>query len=258
MNTEVKVAFDRVAQELYFKDVGLELAQRPKMRSGLFSVSEPKRVGSSSGDIIGDGVVVYEETLSAQQRQDAGDSLLFAEMRADAVCNKNRKDREKWYAEYDCALLNCGFRLKDLTFTDFKSKETKLTVNKAILQILQTIAGPNPAKIMNMMSIAFGTLKEDEEGLKLIERKSSENNGGTFKGVPCILDGGELTVLMACLDLKSKNTLVNGFWGEYNAEELKIYRAAGARVINQDAFGYVRDRVRGYIYGSQDDYFKNL
>jgi hypothetical protein len=257
MKTEIVGVFDYDAQMRYFKQLDINL-NTPLSRISRRSMLADERTGGLSGDVIGDSIVAYDASLTAEQRQVVGDSLLFAEMRADAVCSNNRDNSEKWYKAFSDALKACGWYQPEFSFSDFKSRTTKLTVNKAILQILETIAGPNPVKILSLMSTAFDSLKEDEAGLKLVESKSKQNKGGTIKGVPCIIDGGQLTVLMACLHLQSKDVLVNGFWGEYDSQDLQIYRAAGKRLINQDAFNYVRDRVRAYIYGSQDDYFKNI
>lgn len=260
MKTEVLNTFDYVAQDLYFKEVALELNASLAGRSArmLMTGMAGKETGGPSGDVIGDAVVAYDSALTPVQRQVAGDSLMFAEMRADYVCGKKRDNNEKWFGEYNRALVACGWYSQDLSFTDFKSKTTKLTVNRAILQILETIAGPNPTKILSLMSTALDAAKKDETGLKLIESKSKENKAGTFKGIPCTTEGGHLMVVMACLHLQSKNVLVNGFFGEFESENVKIYRAAGKRYINEDAFAKVRDRVRAYIYGVQDDYFRNL
>jgi len=259
MKTEVMDTFDFSAQSRYFKDAGLDLDVRVASRSARkFTASSNSKTGNSAGDVIGDAVVVYDPILTPKQREIVADSLLFAEMRADEECGQNRDNNEKWFREYGRALKACGWYQPDFTFTDFKSSTTKLTVNKAVLEILQTIAGPNPAKLLGMMSVAFNTLKDDEKGLKLVESKSQKNKAGTFKGIPCTLDGGQLAVLMACLHLESKDFMVNGFWGEYESKDLRVYRAAGKRYINENAFERVWDRVRGYIGIDQDNYFKPI
>jgi hypothetical protein len=208
--------------------------------------------------VIGKSVVAYDRKLTPQNREDFDDSILFAQLVAGKQFDPETHLAE-WFKEYARALEMAGWGTTGHAFSEFQSREIKFTMDEAALQIISAIAGPDKLQLLSMVTGAFNALEKNEGALKLFELKSKKNHSGNFQVVPCILTAdGQLTMVIVCMHLVTKSLVTKVLFFKYYGEDIKLYRAAGRRGLNQRVYNKFRIRIQNYVDSARTEYFENL
>lgn len=262
INDAAQLSFDVAAQDRYFKQIEAQLAAvpaRPRARSlaATVSVSAIRTAQEHDASVVGPSLVVFEEKLSEDDKQDALDSQSFAE----AVVRKlpDNSTQEQRYAAYNEALTAIGWVTESYTRKKYDSKTLTLTMNDALLQILQTVISAGSGNVLSLVAAGFEKLKGDKEALKIVDSGSKNSELVSFKAVPCVVaPGGGMAMVMGGLDVYSKNYNGNFLFITINTEGVHLFQAAGVRKFNKRAFDRKRQQVYSYIDQFGDDLFKKL
>ncbi|EJM80864.1 hypothetical protein PMI34_05392 [Pseudomonas sp. GM74] len=262
INDAAQLPFDVAAQDKYFKQIEAQLAAvpaRPRARSlaATVSVSAIRTAQDHDASVVGPSLVVFEEKLSEDDKQDALDSQSFAE----AVVRKlpANSTQEQRYAAYNEALTAIGWVTESYTRKKYDSKTLTLTMNDALLQILQTVISAGSGNVLSLVAAGFEKLKGDKEALKIVDSGSKNSELVSFKTVPCVVaPGGGMAMVMGGLDVYSKNYNGNFLFITINTEGVQLFQAAGIRKFNRRAFDRKRQQVYSYIDKFGDDLFKKL
>ncbi|VVO21734.1 hypothetical protein [Pseudomonas fluorescens] len=257
----VRHAFNENMQDQYFEGVSAELAvvaPRSKLKRFARQDDIAGEVAQDNGPaVVGPSLMVFDEQLSVDDRQNAIDSQTFAE----AVVRRLPKgtSNEQRYIEYNDALLATGWTVESFTYKRFVSKKVTLTVNEAVLQVLETVIAGGSGNILSMVSSGFRQLKGDKEGLKVVDIGSQRNQVISFKAVPCIATpGGGMALVLGGLDLIDKKYDGNFLFVSFQSEGVQLFQAAGVRNFNRRMFERKKQKVYDYIDQFGDDLFKKL
>ncbi|CAI8872647.1 hypothetical protein [Pseudomonas sp. IT-P4] len=254
-----QVAFDDAMQDRYFKGVAAELqnvAPRVRTKRSISMLSTASSDSSAQGvgsSVVGSSLVVFDQALSEDDRQDALDCQQFAE----AVVRRLPKEtsNEERYLKYNEALLAAGWVTESFTYKKYVSKQLTITMNEAVLQVLATVISGGSSGVLDLVASGFSKLKGDNEALKIVDAGSKKNDVVSFKAVPCIArPGGGMSMLMGGLDLVDKEYNGNFLFVTYNTRGLQIFQGAGVRKFNRRAF----DRKKSMIYSYNDEFGDGL
>ncbi|MDZ5435227.1 hypothetical protein T3H00_21500 [Pseudomonas fluorescens] len=254
--------FDSLIQDTYFERIEAQLAEtpsRPRVRSfsAALDVAPPHPTQEHSASVVGPSLVVFDERLSADDKQDALDSQAFAE----AVVRKlpAGSSQEQRYNAYNEALTAIGWVTESYTRKKYDSKTLTLTMNEALLQVLQTVISAGSGNVLSLVTSGFEKLKGDKAALKIVDSGSKNSQVVSFKAVPCIVtpDGG-MAMVMGGLDVYSKQYDGDFLFFTFNTQGVHLFQAAGIRKFNRRAFDRKRQQVYSYIDQFGDELFKKL
>lgn len=261
-NNAVEPTFSTAAQDAFFESIEAELAK----------VASPRRVRGSTGtmkdaagrddpspdaSVVGPSLVVFEQRLSAEDRQCALDSQAFAE----AVVSRMPADtsQEKRYEKYNECLAAAGWPMESFTRKQYESKALTLTMNEALLQVLKTVISAGSGNVLNLVLSGFEQLKGDAKALTIIDSGSKNSQLVSFKAVPCIVaPGGGMAMVMGGLDVYSKNYRGNFLFFTFNTAGVRIFQAAGLRHFNRRAYERKRNEIEAYVDQFGADLFAKL
>ncbi len=258
-----QMAFDDAMQDKYFEGIAAELqnvapGRRTKRSTSTLgtasSDSSAQGVGTS---VVGPSLVVFDQVLSEDDRQDALDCQQFAE----AVVRRlpEGASNEERYQKYNEALLAVGWVTESFTYKKYVSKQLTITMNEAILQVLETVVFGGAGSVLNLVASGFSKLKGDKDALKIVDAGSKKNDVVSFKAVPCIATpGGGMSMLMGGLDLVDKEYNGNFLFVTYKAQGLQIFQGAGVRKFNRRAFDRKKNEMYSYNDQFADGLFKQL
>lgn len=261
--SSAQVAFDDAMQDKYFEGVALELENAARWRRAKRFASPPRAAANDSsvqGDgasVVGASLVVFDQMLSDDDRQDALDSQQFAE----AVVRNLPKgaSNEERYHKYNEALLAVGWVTESFTYKKYVSEKLAITMNEAVLQVLETVISAGSSSVLSLVASGFSKLKGDKEALKIVDTGSKQNDVVSFKAVPCIATpGGGMSMLMGGLDLVDKQYNGNFLLVSYNTEGLQVFQGAGVRKFNRRAFERKKNKLYEYNDQFADGLFKQL
>ena len=258
-----QVAFDDALQDKYFEGIAAELenvvprARTRRSTSTLGAVSGDSSAKGLGASVVGPSLVVFDQALSEEDRQDALDCQQFAE----AVVRRlpNETSNEDRYKKYNEALLAVGWVTESFTYKKYVSKKLTITMNEAILQVLETVVSGGASSVLNLVASGFSTLKGDKDALKIVDAGSKKNDVISFKAVPCITTpGGGMSMLMGGLDLVDKEYNGNFLFVTYKTQGLQVFQGAGVRKFNRRAFERKKSMVYAYNDEFADGLFKQL
>jgi hypothetical protein len=258
----VPLAFDEAMQDKYFERIESELtavAPRSKfMRSARVAISAARDLTTGTdASVVGASLVVFDERLSEDDRLDALDCQMFAE----AVVRRLPKEtsNEQRYVQYNDALLAVGWVSEGFTHKKYVSEQLTLTMNEAVLQVLETVIAGSAGNVLSLVASGFSKLKGDKDALKIVDIGSKHNEAVSFKAVPCIVaPGGGMAMLLGGLDLVDKDFDGNFLFVTYKTEGIQLFQAAGVRKFNRRAFERKKAMMYTYIDQFGDDLFKKL
>ncbi|APC16084.1 hypothetical protein BLL42_10220 [Pseudomonas frederiksbergensis] len=254
--------FNEAVQDKYFERVEAQLTEvfaRPRLRSFAKSggVLAGRAAETIDASVVGPSLVVFEERLSEDDKQDALDSQAFAE----AVVNKlpAETSQEQRYMAYNEALSAIGWVTESYTYKKYDSKKLTLTMNDALLQVLETVISAGSGNVLSLVAAGFDKLKGDKEALKIVDAGSKESSVVSFKAVPCIVaPGGGMAMVMGGLDVFSKDYDGDFLFFTFKTEGVHLFQAAGIRKFNKRAFDRKRQQVYNYIDQFGDGLFKKI
>lgn len=247
----VDEAFNYSAQARYFAGVDDSAHQWRAPRARHFAT----KFEDESGALLGSTVVAYDEGVSEADREAFDDTILYAEIRADKLFQRETQRRE-WYGEYSKALTNCGWPTLNDPYKEYISQELSFTMDEAALKIIAVAAGVDKLKILPLISGALGKLEKDDGAIKLMELKSKKNNAANFQLTPCIVSGGRATMTVCAMQMESKDVINKVLFFKYKSEDVKLYNAATRRTLNRRAFNVIKDVIQATVDKHRLEYFK--
>lgn len=262
LSKSAELFFDSSLQDAYFENIEAQLSDvssRPRIRSfsGLDNIATGRTEQDHNASVVGSSLVVFEDRLSEDDKQDALDSQAFAE----AVVRKlpAGSSQEQRYAAYNEALTAIGWVTESYTRKTYDSKTLTLTMNEALLQVLQTVISAGSGNVLGLVAAGFEKLKGDQTALKIVDSGSKNSQVVSFKAIPCIVaPGGGMAMVMGGMDVYSKHYNGNFLFFTFNTQGVHLFQAAGVRKFNKRAFDRKRQQVYNYIDQFGDGLFKKL
>lgn len=260
-NNTSELPFDEVMQDSYFERIEAQLTHVSSRRVRKFSPGDSMTTNRAAGDsdasVVGQSLVVFDEHLDQEDRQDGLDSQAFAE----AVVRQlpAGTTQEEKYAEYNRALSAIGWVTESYTRKRYDSKTLTLTMNEAVFQVLETVLSAGSGNVLSLVAAGVEKLKGDKPALKLIDTASKSSDLISFKAVPCIVaPGGGMAMVMGGMDVYSKNFDGNFLFFTFNTQGVHIFQTAGIRKFNKRAFDRKRQKVYDFLDLHDDGLFKKI
>jgi hypothetical protein len=203
-------------------------------------------------------VIAFADNVSSKNRDAVMLSIAFAE----AVANDKSdidKDTIDYLQEYAGALSIAGWTMSSSNYGLVQTSNQSITMDALVLEILSSIAGPNAAAVIQLMTSVLDNLQNNDPLIKLFESNAKKSKKTSFRLVPCLQSpaGTPVTYLLA-MDIESSTA--NGgvlFW-KWKVSNLTIKRLAKGLEFSRSRFDRYEDRILRYLDDNADAFFESL
>ena len=200
----------------------------------------------------------FTDNLDEDKKQAAADSIHFAERYADSYSNKNVNPIE-WHGNYATALKNCGWTLTNHKYQDQVSKQTTVTMDAIVLDIVKATAGRNAPALTNLLGGAFKKIQSDEELVTLFDKNSSNAADKDFRLVPCLqTPGGTAIAALVAIDCELSISQGGAWFWKWKLSNLRMRRVATVMELNMGQHERRRDQIMELLDANSDDFFKGV
>lgn len=261
-NSEIDIQLADARQDEYFNLIEARLAETPRRRRVKRAARSNEVLATPlspeyDASVVGPSLVVFDQKLSDEDKQDALDSQAFAEAIVRSL-PAGTPLRER-YVAYNEALTAIGWVAESYTFKKYDSRQLTLTMNEALLQILQTVISVGTGNVLGLVAAGLEKLKGDQGALKIVESGNTNTEVVSFKVVPCMVaPGGGMAMATAGLDIVSKDYDGHFLFFTFKTNGLNIFQVAGVRKFNKRVFDRKRHLIYNYIDQFSDALFKKL
>ncbi|MCX2897208.1 hypothetical protein [Pseudomonas mandelii] len=210
-------------------------------------------VGESVPTAIG-----FTDNLDEDKKQAAADSIHFAERYADTYSDKNSKPIE-WHGKYAIALKHCGWTLTNHKYQDQVSKQTTITMDAIVLDIVKATAGRNAPALTNLLKGAFNKIQSDGELVTLFDKNSSNGGDKDFRLVPCLqTPGGTAIATLVAVDCELSTSQGGAWFWKWNLSNLRMKRVATVMELNMAQHERRKDQIIELLDVNSDEFFKGV
>jgi len=211
--------------------------------------------------LLGENVpaaIGFTDNLDEDKKQAAADSIHFAERYADSVSDKI-KAPIVWHAKYAEALKHCGWTLTNSKYVDDVSRQTNITMDAIVLNIVKATAGRNAPALTSMLQGAFDKIQSDEGLVTLFDKNSKSGKDVDFRLIPCLqTPGGTAIATFVSVDCELTTSQGGAWFWKWKHSNLRMKRVASVMELNMRQHERRRDQIIDLLDQSSDDFFKGV
>lgn len=204
-------------------------------------------------------VIAFADGVSTANRKAVMLSMKFAEAYARAKKNEST-DRIEWMEHYSQAMFHGGWaELGGYSFSEYTTRDSSLTMDSVVIELISAIAGPNKVAVLNLLNIVLDRMQGDESLMKLFEYNSQKGLTSSFRIMPCLESptGIPVTYLLAVEVDFSKHEGRTLFW-KWSVSTLHIRQMTTGVNFDIDAHNDNKQLIRDYLKGNAEDFFAGL
>jgi hypothetical protein len=198
----------------------------------------------------------FTDNLDEDKKQAAADSIHFSERYADGNSDKIQLPLA-WHAKYAEALKHCGWTLTNSKYIEEVNRQTNITMDAIVLNIVKATAGRNAPALISMLSNTFNQIQSDEELVTLFDRNSKSGRDVDFRLVPCLqTPGGTAIATFVSVDCELSTTQGGAWFWKWKFSNLKMKRVASVMELNMSQHERRRDQIIELLDQDSDSFFK--
>lgn len=232
-----------------------------KSRAVSYSDTSDKEVDTDSLAEINTelpAVIAFADNVSADNREAVKLTVAFAEAVADQKADIDL-DTVNYLREYASALRIAGWSMSSSDYGVVHASNTSITMEALVLEILSSIAGPNAAAVIQLMTSVLESLQNNDPLIKLFESNAKKSKKTSFRLVPCLQSpaGTPVTYLLA-MDIESSTSTGGVLFWKWKVSNLTIKRLAKGVEFNRSVFDLNEPKILKYLGDDADAFFEGL
>jgi hypothetical protein len=207
--------------------------------------------------VVGDSVHPFVSGVSKQIKWDVLDSVLLAQLHANAVSDRF-KDPINWYEAYVDVFNHLGWVFQDLAFEEMQRIEDK-EIYDIMLDVASTICTPEEIELTDKY---IDSLKITSEALTIWNTNSNNQKNGICKFAPTSLDNDTPTLKLSAFyltnvtDILKENTgFLDAYW---SSTALRIFKAVQIATLDEDIYSQIRANVKAKVIESEKKYIRDI
>lgn len=209
--------------------------------------------------VAGSGVLSFLNGLTKQQKQDVLDSVMLAQLGANAKYPDQSTQRDEWFEHYSLILSKCGWTTTGESLRRVTNLQQEFTMDQVALEIIATVVGANGKPIVDMMLAVFAALKETPPALGLFEQQANNESSGNFQILPCIAtDDGEVIMIKSCVQFNSTEKVKKILFWTWKENTVELYAAANSTTLNQRLYSQIREQVQKTLAGHASRFIEDI
>ncbi|MEE1925267.1 hypothetical protein V0R50_17330 [Pseudomonas sp. 148P] len=203
----------------------------------------------SSAAVVESSLLAFGAGMSAQNRQDAKNSYLFASL----VANKRHNQltlSEAWFDYFLEAMSDCGWSVAQRTYEKESSTEQSLTLANVAVKAVQAAAGsllqggPLVQALSLLAEHAIAGLGKDEQALTVFKRNLYQQSNVMVGVASCIeTKDGEVVMALGAIQRTVRREDVDVLLFDWDSNTSATYRSTAALSFNSQVYARTRDIV---------------
>lgn len=205
----------------------------PKLPPQQLGIAEEKKVPYTEGVdqslVVGADVVSFAKELPASQRSIVTNSLLLAQLAADAKVKDKTKVKE-WYNAYFETLGKLGWLAQSSGFSEEKKKGADFEVHEAIISVATAAFGPAGTALTLVVTTlnAMKKVGDNAPWMTVFKRSAQSSKVARFQVTTAepASNGGTMIFTMA-FELGTKNQLTQVLFFKFKSADVRFWHASG-------------------------------
>ena len=201
---------------------------------------------SAQALLAGSGLILAEEGVSPQVKQDITYCTLFAQFKASSIVSPS-KDIIAWYEAYFSALQTLGWVMTSQTFREYSQTGKGVEVHKAILSVLAVALGPAAATLAVAKSVLDGLeqVGSNNGWLTLFDQQAVNSKVASFQVVTAVPQpNGMVGIGLLAFSLKSSNKVTQALFIKLKKGKATLKYAGGNAAIEESVLSMAREPLR--------------
>lgn len=212
-----------------------------------------------SANVVASSTVSFVAGVSKQHREDVLNSTLLADLAASKKFNRE-DDIENWYQFYGTVLENVGWVVSDFNFDRFQASGSTFTVDKVVLDLIQSIATEDEISVITSTINALKALDDGDGRLVLYETQTHSDNKGNFRAnAVSESDSDHIAVMkIGAYHFSCQDRVTRILWFSFPNSRTEFYQ--GAQTVNLDdgVYAQVRQAIKAKLGNNAVDFVKDL
>jgi hypothetical protein len=231
-----------------------------KVKISAFSAVGSESVGESDL-LLGENAPAalgFTDNLDEEKKQAMADCIHFAERYADTYSNRI-SNVIGWHAKYSEALKHCGLTLTNSKYQDQEVRQTNVTMESIVLDVVKSVAGRNAPALMQVLGEVNEKIKSDNGLVTLFDSNSKKGEDADFRLIPCLqTPGGTAIATFVAVDCKLSTSQGGAWFWKWKFSNLRIKRVATIMELNMRMHERRRDQIMELLDVSSDDFFRGV
>jgi hypothetical protein len=220
----------------------LELPPIPETFRGLSLGSVQATADQKAGFVDDGGLVSFVAEVGSQVREDVLNSTLLASLAANKKFDRF-KDTENWYKFYVDVLMNVGWVLQSLEFSEYDPHGATFEVDKVVFELLAAIASENQIAVAIETMEALKALEGNDGRVVLFSTASTSLGNGSFQISPVTETNGATAMGLGAFYFTSTQSTTRFLWFQYDSSDIHLFKAVQAVTLDQEIYDKVRQTV---------------
>lgn len=214
-----------------------------KLQGGETSSFGLPQENKKSAQVNAGSLISFTGNLSGENKSDVQNSTLFAQLAATKAVDRFA-DPITWYKKYTDVLGQIGWSQPAFAFDSYTSGGTTVRLDEAVLRIIAEIATGAEVAIIAETMKALGNLADSSKQMLIWNSQSSNANNGNFQIFPVdALPNGDVVMMLTGMQFKASHSEGRFLWWSWEADSIKIQRAASKFVLDEDVYSQVRNAI---------------
>jgi hypothetical protein len=215
---------------------------------------------SAQALVAGSGLILTEEGVSPQVKQDITYCTLFAQLKASATVSQST-DIVAWYDAYFSALQTLGWVMTSQTFREYSQSGKSVNVHKAILAVLTVALGPAAATLAVAKAVLDGLeeVGSDNGWLTLFDQQSVHSKASSFQVVTAVPQpNGMVGLGLLAFSLKASEKVTQVLFFKLKKGKAALKYAGGTAAIEETVLAMVRDALKERLQAAARDFIASV
>jgi len=215
---------------------------------------------SAQALVAGSGLVLAEEGVSPQVKQDITYCTLFAQFKASSVVSQS-KDIMGWYDAYFSALQTLGWVMTSQTFREFSQSGKGLEVHKAILAVLTVALGPAAATLAVAKAVLDGLeqMGSNNGWLTLFDQQSVHSKLASFQIVTAVPQpNGMVGLGLVAFSLEASDKVTQVLFFKLKKGTAALQYAGGTAAIEETVLAALRKPLQDRLQVAATDFISSV
>jgi hypothetical protein len=212
----------------------------------------------ASGAVDGNIVASFVDGVTGQQKVDVLNSMLLAQLAANAKADRTRQPVE-WSNAYGTVLMNLAWVVPTFTFRNLRTSAQRFTIDQVVLKLVQSLLTQDQLSTLTATMDAMKSLEASDRRFVIFERNANKQDVGNFQANSIgVSADGTLSMKFSAFAFDTNTTVTNVLWFQFSGNSTALKAAQSTFVLNEQVFARLRDPIVAKLGNRAVDYIAAL
>ncbi|KAG8712482.1 hypothetical protein FRC08_014516 [Ceratobasidium sp. 394] len=194
-----------------------------------------------AGTVCAGSILVFDSSVSKQQRSDVANSTLLAQLAADRRYSRST-DAENWYNEFRSVLEKIGWVCERPNLIQVPLGNSP-SVDQVIMKCMADRLEPSGVEAVQTAVDAMKGLSNDDRALKIFKQQSTSENGTNFQIAHCKDSRGDVDVGLGGFIYHIGQNINNPLVPKLEGKSASAFNCFQTMRLNSGVYSHVRDAI---------------